>query len=65
MSSFDKWIQQKHPELLTEFNKLPKEKKKQTFYNWAKEKYPGVILKEWPVVARVRARHLLREVERE
>ena len=48
-----------------EFHKLPKEKKTQTFYNWAKEKHPGVILKEWPAVARVRARHLMREVERE
>jgi hypothetical protein len=65
MSSFDKWIQQKHPELLMEFNKLPKGKKTQTFYNWAKETHPRVIIKEWPIAARIRARHLIREVENE
>ena len=65
MSAFDTWIKQKHPELLTEFNKLPQAKKTQTFYNWAKENHPGVILEEWPPVARIRARHLLSEVESE
>ena len=65
MSTFDKWIQQKHPELRIEFNKLPKAKKTQTFYNWAREYYPNVILKEWPIVARIRARHLMSEIEYE
>ena len=65
MSAFDKWIQQKHPELLTEFNKLPKAKKTQVFYHWARENHPDVILKEWPVVARIRARHLMSEIESE
>jgi len=65
MLAFDKWIQQKHPELLMEFNKLSKAKKTQTFYNWAKENHPGVILKEWPAAARIRVRHLLSEVESE
>ena len=65
MSAFDQWIQQKHPELLTEFNKLPKAKKTQTFYTWATEKYPGVVLQEWPAIARIRARHLKSETERE
>ena len=53
MSTFDKWMQKKHPELLTEFKKLPKAKKAQTFYNWAKENHPGVILKEWPAAAKI------------
>jgi hypothetical protein len=65
MLAFDKWIHQKHPDLLTEFKKLPKAKKTQTFYNWARENYPSVILKEWPTVARLRARHLVSEIERE
>ena len=65
MSAFDTWIKKQHPELLIEFGKLPKAKKTQTFYNWAKENHPGVILKEWPAVARIRARHLMREVESE
>lgn len=65
MLAFDKWIQQKHPELLMEFNKLPKAKKTQTFYNWARNNYPSVILNEWPRVAKIRARHLMREVEHE
>jgi hypothetical protein len=65
MSTFDKWIKQKHPELVTEFNKLPKAKKTQTFYNWVKEIHPGVIFQEWPAVARIRARHIIREVEGE
>ena len=65
MSAFDTWIKQKHPELLTEFNKLPQAKKTQTFYNWVKENHPDVILKEWPAIARIRARHLMREVEGE
>ena len=65
MSAFDKWIQQKHPELLTEFNKLPKAKKTQTFYNWAKQNHPSVILQEWPAIARIRARHLKSETENE
>jgi len=65
MSTFDKWIQKKHPELLTEFKKLTKAKKAQTFYNWAKENHPRVIHKEWPAVAKMRARHLRSEIERE
>lgn len=65
MLAFDTWIQQKHPELLTEFNKLPKAKKTQAFYNWVEENYPDLILQEWPVVARIRSRHLMREVEHE
>ena len=65
MLAFDTWIQQKHPELLTEFNRLPKAKKTQTFYSWAKQNYPGVFLKEWPAVARIRARHLMSEGESE
>ncbi len=65
MLAFDKWIQQKHPELVMEFNKLSKAKKTQTFYNWVKENHPSVILKEWPAAARIRARHLLSEVESE
>jgi hypothetical protein len=65
MSAFDTWIKKLPPELLAEFHKLPQGKKTQTFYHWAKEHHPGVILKEWPVIARVRARHLRREIERE
>ena len=65
MLAFDIWIQKKHPELLTEFNKLPKAKKTQAFYHWARENHPDVVFKEWPVVARIRARHLMREVENE
>ena len=65
MSAFDTWIKQKHPELLTEFKKLTKAKKAQTFYNWAGENHPGVILKEWPAVAKIRARHLRSEIESE
>jgi hypothetical protein len=65
MSTFDTWIKKHHPELLAEFHKLPKAKKTQTFYNWARENYPGAILKEWPPVAKIRARHLMSEIERE
>jgi len=65
MLTFDTWIQKKHPELLTEFKKLPKAKKAQTFYDWAKEHHPGVILREWPAAAKIRARHLRSETERE
>ena len=65
MLAFDIWIQKKHPELLTEFNKIPKAKKTQAFYHWARENHPDVVFKEWPVVARIRARHLMREVENE
>ena len=65
MSAFDKWMQKKHPELLTEFKKLPKAKKVQTFYHCARENHPDVVLKEWPPAARIRARHLLAEVESE
>ncbi len=65
MLAFDTWIKKHNPELLTEFNKLPKPKKTQTFYNWAKENHPGVILKEWPAVAKIRARHLMSEIEYE
>ena len=66
MLAFDTWIQKKHPELLTEFRRLPKAKKKtQAFYHWARENHPDVLLKEWPAVARIRARHLKREVDSE
>jgi len=65
MLAFDTWIRNHHPELLTEFGRLPRSKKTQTFYNWVKENHPGVILQEWPAVARVRARRLMREVEGE
>ncbi len=65
MSTFDTWIQKKHPELLTEFKKFTKAKKAQSFYNWARENHPGVILEEWPAVAKIRARHLRSETERE
>ena len=65
MLAFDTWIQQKHPELLMEFKKLPRVRKTQTFYDWARQNYPGVILKEWPVVAKIRVRHLLSENESE
>lgn len=65
MFAFNNWIQQKHPELLTEFNKLPRAKKTLTFYNWARQNHPGVILKEWPAAAKIRARHLLSENESE
>lgn len=65
MSAFDTWIKKQHPELLIEFGKLPKTKKTQTFYDWVRENHPGVVFKEWPAVAKVRARHLMREVESE
>lgn len=65
MLAFDTWIMKHHPELLTEFHRLPKAKKIQTFYHWARENHPTVVLKEWPVAARIRARHLMRETERE
>ena len=65
MSAFDIWIKKHHPELLAEFNRLPKAKKTQTFYIWVKDNHPGVILKEWPAAARIRMRHLLAEGESE
>jgi hypothetical protein len=65
MSAFDKWIQKFHPELLTEFHKLPKARKTQTFWDWVRENHPGIILKEWPAAAKIRARHLLPEPEHE
>ena len=65
MLAFDTWIKKHHPELLTEFNKLPKAKKTQVFYHWARENHPDVVLKEWPPAARIRTRHLLAEVESE
>jgi hypothetical protein len=65
MLAFDTWIKKHHPELLAEFDRLPKAKKTQTFYNWAKDHHPGVILKEWPAVAKIRTRHLSSEIERE
>ena len=65
MLAFDTWIKKHHPELLAEFNKFPKAKKTQTFYNWAKENRPSVILKAWPAAARIRAHHLMNEVESE
>jgi hypothetical protein len=65
MSAFDTWIKKYHPELLAEFNKRPKTKKPQTFYKWAEENHPGVIFKEWPAAARIRARHLMSEIESE
>lgn len=65
MLAFDRWIQKKHPELLTEFSRLPKSKKTQTFYDWVKENHPGVILQEWPAAAKFRARHLMSEIGRE
>jgi hypothetical protein len=65
MLAFDTWIKKHHPELLAEFNRFLKAKKTQTFYHWAKENHPGVILKEWPEAARIRARHLRSEVESE
>jgi len=65
MLAFDTWIKKHHPELLTEFNKLPKAKKIQTFYEWVKDNHPALILQEWPAVAKIRARHLKREVESE
>jgi hypothetical protein len=65
MLAFDTWIKKHHPELLPAFNKLPKAKKTQTFYDWVKDNHPDVILKEWPAVASIRTRHLMREVENE
>ena len=65
MLAFDTWIKKHHPELLAEFHKLPRAKKTQAFYHWVKDKYPDLILKEWPVVARLRARHLMREAGHE
>ncbi len=65
MLAFDTWIKKHHPELLPEFNKLPKAKKIQTFYEWVKDNHPALILQEWPAVAKIRARHLKREVESE
>ena len=65
MLAFDTWIKKNHMELLTEFNKFSKAKKIQTFYHWVKENHPDLILKEWPVVARIRARHLMGEIESE
>lgn len=65
MLAFDTWIKKHHPELLPEFNKLPKVKKIQTFYDWVKQNHPDILLKEWPVAARIRARHLMSEVENE
>ena len=65
MLAFDTWINKHHPELLPEFNKLPKAKKTLTFYDWVKDNHPDVILKEWPSAARVRARHLMHEFENE
>ena len=53
MSTFDAWIKKHHPELLTEFGKLPKAKRKQTFYTWVKENHPSVIHKEWPAAAQI------------
>ena len=65
MLAFDTWIKKQHPELLVEFKKIPNAKKTQTFYAWVKEKHPIVMLNEWPAVARIRSRHLLREGEDE
>ena len=65
MLAFDVWIKKHHPELLIEFSKLPKVKKTQIFYNWVKENHPGIVLLEWPAAAKIRARHLKREVESE
>jgi hypothetical protein len=61
--SFYSWIS-----IIRNFDRVrqtPKAKKAQTFYDWAKEHHPGVILKEWPAVAKIRARHLRSEIERE
>lgn len=65
MLAFDTWIKKHHPEFLVEFKKIPTAKKTQTFYDWIKVKHPGVLLNEWPAAARIRARHLMREVENE
>ena len=65
MSAFDHWIQKFHPELLMAFRSLPKARRTQTFWDWVRENHPGVILKEWPAAAKIRARHLLPEPEHE
>jgi hypothetical protein len=65
MLAFDTWIKKHHPELLVEFKKIPNSKKTQTLYDWIQQKHPGVILKEWTAAARIRERHLRREVENE
>jgi hypothetical protein len=65
MLAFDTWIKKRHPELLTAFHRLPMAKKTQVFFYWVKENHPDIIFKEWPVVARIRARHLMREIESE
>ena len=65
MFAFDTWIKKHHPELLLQFNKLPKARKIQTFYQWIKDTQPDVLLKEWPAAASIRTRHLMREVENE
>ena len=65
MLAFDTWIKKHHPKLLAEFNKLPKAKKIQTFYDWVRNNHPDVLLKEWPAAASIRTRHLMREVENE
>lgn len=65
MFAFDIWINKHHPDLLTEFNSLRQAQKPQTFYHWAKENYPGMLVHEWPAIARLRARHLRREDQRE
>ena len=65
MLAFDTWIKKRHPELLTEFHRLPTTKKTQVFFYWVKENHPDIIFKEWPVVARIRARRLMRKIESE
>jgi hypothetical protein len=47
MLTFDEFIEKDHPELLMEFQELPKAKKSQTQGNWIRKHHPAVMLTEW------------------
>jgi hypothetical protein len=61
MNVFDKWMQETHPEILTEFSRRIRAERHMTLWIWMYYRYTYVITREWPRAARRLSRSRMKD----
>jgi len=61
MNVFDKWMQEKHPDILDKFSRRSKSERLMTLWVWTYYRHTYVITVEWPRAARQLSRSRVKD----
>ena len=61
MTVFDKWMQERHPDILEKFSRRARSERLMTLWVWMYYRHTYVITVEWPRAARRLARSRVKD----